>query len=105
MPRQSSFVSASLPRHLARGALGFGLIATAITLTASVGWEALLLAPAGMVALRGCPMCWTIGLIETLSAGRLQRDCHAGRCTLRPAQATSVPAGHTRTPRPCDPPR
>jgi hypothetical protein len=25
---------------------------------------------AALVALRGCPMCWTVGLVETLSQGR-----------------------------------
>jgi hypothetical protein len=35
-----------------------------------------------MVALRGCPTCWTMGLIQTLSADKLQRQCVDGRCEL-----------------------
>ena len=27
-------------------------------------------------------MCWTVGLVETISAGRLQRNCADNRCTL-----------------------
>jgi hypothetical protein len=43
-----------------------------------------------MVALRGCPMCWTAGLVETVSAGRLRRSCGPGGCTLERA-----PEDHT----------
>ncbi|WP_338700711.1 hypothetical protein V2W30_27645 [Streptomyces sp. Q6] len=42
----------------------------------------LLLAPLGLFALRGCPMCWVIGLAETVSAGRLRRSCAEGSCEL-----------------------
>jgi hypothetical protein len=80
---RGQFASTSLARHLARGAIGFGLIGSALALTPSVGVAALLLAPAGMVALRGCPTCWTVGLIQTISAGRIQRDCTAAGCRLR----------------------
>ena len=69
-------------RHLTRGAIGFGLIGSALALTPSHGPVALLLAPAGMVALRGCPTCWIAGLIETISAGRLQRTCSDDSCAL-----------------------
>jgi hypothetical protein len=80
--RPSVFASASLPRHLARGALGFGLLISALALAASAGPASLLLAPAGFLALRGCPTCWTLGLIETISAGRLQRRCAEQGCAL-----------------------
>jgi uncharacterized RDD family membrane protein YckC len=80
MPERSVFASASIARHLARGAIGFGLVGAALVLTASVGPVALLLAPLGMVALRGCPMCWTVGLIETVSAGRMRRSCTDAGC-------------------------
>jgi hypothetical protein len=73
----------SLPRHLARGALGFGLIGSAIALTPVAGPVALLLAPPAIVALRGCPTCWLAGLIESISAWRLQRACGDDGCTLR----------------------
>jgi hypothetical protein len=72
----------SLARHLTRGALGFGLIGSAIALVPSVGPTALLLVAPGMIALRGCPTCWIVGLVQTISAGRLQRNCTDTGCTL-----------------------
>ena len=82
-PMQNLLASKSVARHLARGALGFGLIGVAIALTTSVGPVALLLAPFGMVALRGCPTCWIVGLVQTMSAGRLERNCTEADCTLQ----------------------
>jgi len=89
-PDPSAFASTSVARHLARGAIGFGLIGSAIALVPSVGPAALLLAAPAMVALRGCPTCWAAGLIETVSARRLQQTCAGERCTLRTATATSA---------------
>jgi hypothetical protein len=82
---RSALASASLPGHLARGVLGFGLIGAALVLTPSAGPAALLLAAPGLVALRGCPTCWIAGLIQTISAGRLKRTCNRNSCTLRQA--------------------
>jgi hypothetical protein len=82
---------ASLARHLARGAIGFGLIVAALALAPSVGPASLLLVLPGMVALRGCPMCWLVGLIQTLSAGRLR-----GVCTERDCELRCVPPGRAR---------
>lgn len=79
----SSPASMPLLRHLARGVLGFGLLGTAFVGASSVGPLALLLAPVGMVALRGCPTCWLFGLVEVLSAGRRERECTESGCTLR----------------------
>jgi hypothetical protein len=81
-PDESTFASSSLAAHLLRGAIGFGLIAGALVLSAAYGPVALLLAPVGLVALRGCPTCWAVGLVETISAGRLRRDCSETGCTL-----------------------
>jgi hypothetical protein len=73
---------ASLTRHLARGALGFGLIGAALVLTRVVGPVSLVLAPVGFVALGGCPSCWLVGLASAVSAGRLRRECSEDRCRL-----------------------
>jgi hypothetical protein len=91
--QRSAFASSSVARHLARGAVGFGLIGSALALTASVGPLALLLAPPGLVALRGCPTCWIAGLVETVSAGRLERSCTDTGCRLNqlPADPPSAP--------------
>ncbi|MFD8481408.1 hypothetical protein [Kitasatospora sp. NPDC059673] len=83
MSGPADFASATLTRHLLRGGLGFGAIGAGFALLPAAGPVALLLAPLGLVALRGCPMCWAIGLAQTLSRGRLQRECRDGQCTLR----------------------
>ncbi|MER5728281.1 hypothetical protein ABT084_07950 [Streptomyces sp. NPDC002138] len=84
-PKRGGYASATVPRHLARGALGFGALVGSLALLPVTGPWSLLLAPVGLVALRGCPMCWTIGLVETVSAGRLRRSCVSGSCELRRA--------------------
>jgi hypothetical protein len=86
------FAGTSLRRHLARGALGFGALAGSLALLPVVGAVSLLLLPAGLVALRGCPMCWTAELVQRLSRGRLERSCEDGRCRLTPAGG--APAAH-----------
>jgi hypothetical protein len=87
---RSALASTSLARHLTRGAIGFGLIGSAVALVPSVGPAALLLAPPGLVALRGCPTCWAAGLIETISAGRVQRTCADGSCKLHTASTLAT---------------
>lgn len=76
------FASASVPRHIARGVIGFGALVGSLALMPAVGWVSLLLLPVGVLALRGCPTCWAIGLVETISRGRLRRECEDGQCTL-----------------------
>lgn len=44
-------------------------------------------APLGLVAFRGCPTCWVIGLVQTVSRGRLERRCADGVCTLAAADS------------------
>ncbi|MFE0150732.1 hypothetical protein ACFWY5_26525 [Nonomuraea sp. NPDC059007] len=83
------FASGSLPRHLVRGVLGFGALAAALALLPVTGLVSLLLAPLGLVALRGCPTCWAIGLVQTISRGRLRRNCVDGRCELTSSRTPS----------------
>lgn len=80
------FASRNLVEHLARGVVGVGAFVGATLLMESHPWIALSLIPVALVALRGCPMCWAVGLFETLSA-RLQGrpavgGCSTGRCAL-----------------------
>lgn len=96
MQGNSVFASSSLARHLMRGCIGFGLIAAAIALAPVMGPASLLLAPLGLVALRGCPTCWLVGLIETVSAGRLKRSCADGSCALD-ANSNGLRAGRDAT--------
>ena len=68
-----SFGSASLSAHLMRGAAAAALLGWAIVDQAAHPWASLGAGVAALVALRGCPMCWTMGLVETLSQGRGDR--------------------------------
>ncbi|MFI8288411.1 hypothetical protein ACIGBL_04605 [Streptomyces sp. NPDC085614] len=86
------YASRSVPRHLARGAVGFGLIIGSIALVPVAGPATLLAAPLALIAFRGCPTCWMVGLAQTVSRGRLERRCQDGVCTLttaRPAAGTT----------------
>lgn len=67
------FASRNLPEHLARGALAAALLALAFDQQASRPVAAALSALGALAAMRGCPMCWTIGLIETLRRRRIRR--------------------------------
>ncbi|MFF3957276.1 hypothetical protein ACFYY1_29300 [Streptomyces sp. NPDC001890] len=95
-PARGGFASDSVPRHLARGAVGFGALVGSLALLPAVGPASLLLAPVGLVALRGCPMCWAIGLVETVSAGRLRRSCVDGRCELTHAKSQGPASKRSR---------
>ncbi|MEX0167822.1 hypothetical protein MRBLMG1_000333 [Streptomyces sp. LMG1-1-1.1] len=81
----TNFASKSVARHLARGALGFGLIIGSIALVPVAGPVTLLAAPLALIAFRGCPTCWMVGLAQTVSRGRLERQCVDGVCTLTKA--------------------
>jgi len=61
------FGSAFLSAHLMRGAVAAALLAGAIVQQTAHPWASLGAGVAALVALRGCPMCWTVGLLETLS--------------------------------------
>ena len=64
------FGSAFLGAHLMRGAAAAALLAWAIVHQTAHPWLSLGAGVAALVVLRGCPMCWTVGLVETLSQGR-----------------------------------
>ena len=64
------FGSAFLRAHLMRGAAAAALLAWAIVHQTTHPWLSLGAGAAALVALRGCAMCWTVGLVETLSQGR-----------------------------------
>lgn len=63
------FASRSLALHLLRGAAGAGSLVGAVTLAARAPGLTALLMVAGLVLLRGCPLCWTLGLLQTLRGG------------------------------------
>ncbi|MET9663470.1 hypothetical protein [Streptomyces sp. NPDC006510] len=79
------FAGKSVARHLGRGAIGFGLIIGSIALVPVAGPATMLAAPLALIAFRGCPTCWMVGLAQTIARGRLERQCVDGVCTLAKA--------------------
>ena len=80
------FASKTISGHLTRGALGLGALAASGSLAAEHPWLSLALIPAALLALRGCPLCWTVGLFQTVAA-RLRgapppAACLDGACAL-----------------------
>ena len=61
-----TFASKTLIEHLLRGAVGITALALAIHLSGSHPIRALGLGVCMLVAFRGCPVCWTTGLIQTV---------------------------------------
>ena len=60
------FASESLSGHLLRGGVAAVLLVWAFARQELHPVEALAAGAAALVALRGCPVCWSIGLIETV---------------------------------------
>jgi hypothetical protein len=61
------FSSRSIAGHLLRGAAAFALLAAALRHQASHPVAAAAAGLLALAALRGCPVCWGIGLAETVS--------------------------------------
>ena len=80
------FASKTISGHLARGALGVGTMAFALSAAAAHPWLPLAALPIALVALRGCPMCWTVGLAQTVVAKLRGKSteglCLDGSCAL-----------------------
>lgn len=68
---RSPFASRTVTRHLLRGAAGATLALVALDVAATSPVVAIAAGLAALVALRGCPMCWTVGLVETV-VGRVR---------------------------------
>jgi len=73
------FASRTISGHLARGALGVGTMALALSAAGAHPWLPLAALPIAMVALRGCPTCWIIGLAQTVVA-KLRGQSTDGLC-------------------------
>jgi hypothetical protein len=80
------FASRTLGEHLLRGAIGAAAIAAALSVAnGPSALAAIPLALAALVALRGCPMCWTVGLLETVGrrfGASVSARCEGGACSL-----------------------
>ena len=65
------FASQTIIGHLMRGAIGVALIGWAVLHQSSAPAFAVIAIVLAIVAMRGCPLCWTIGLVATI-ANRLR---------------------------------
>ena len=75
----TTFASRSVRVHLVRGAIGLPLVLAAFVLLPwAAPWSLLLLVP-GVVALRGCPTCWALGLGQTRAACAVRTPEVSGR--------------------------
>ena len=61
------FASNTLLEHSLRGFVGTGALWYAVTIAATHPLESLALGVLALLAFRGCPICWAIGLVETAS--------------------------------------
>jgi hypothetical protein len=66
------FGNKTLALHLLRGGLGFGALSASLATANTTIWPTLVLMPFALWMLKGCPICWTIGLFETVAL-RLHR--------------------------------
>ena len=61
------FASRTIAAHLLRGVIAATLITWAALHSSSAPILAVAALVMAVVAMRGCPLCWTVGLIETIS--------------------------------------
>ena len=73
-PVMDFFASDTLAEHLLRGAVGLALVVAGLVLAGDHPW-ALLGLPLAVLAWRGCPTCWTLGLAQTMTRGRVGGAC------------------------------
>jgi hypothetical protein len=62
---KTMFASSGLVEHLVRGVVGICALYYAISISAPHPIYSLILAGVSLLAFRGCPICWTIGFVET----------------------------------------
>ena len=73
------FASKTLTEHLVRGVVGVSALSTSVLQAMHHPLLAAALVPVGLLALRGCPMCWTLGLLETVGAKLRSMASHGDR--------------------------
>ena len=60
------FGNRTIAIHLLRGVLGILALYGSFSTMNETIWPSIILLPAAIFLLKGCPMCWTMGLIETI---------------------------------------
>jgi hypothetical protein len=76
---RSPLASSSVHRHVLRGMVGLLAVLAAILLFGVLGPVSLVFLSVAVVAWRGCPTCWAVGMMGTLS----DRRATAPACTRR----------------------
>jgi hypothetical protein len=61
------FASKSLAAHLMRGVIAGALIGWALLHQSTDPAFAVAAGVLAVIVMRGCPLCWTLGLVETIS--------------------------------------
>lgn len=79
-----TFASATVPRHLLRGAVGLVAFLAAFVIAGTTSAAGLLLLPVAALAWRGCPTCWTVGLLQTR-----EREAARIACACAPSTHSS----------------
>ncbi len=61
-----TFGNRTIKLHLLKGFLGMTALAVSLDTINAKLWPSVVLLPLSLYLLRGCPVCWTLGLIETI---------------------------------------
>lgn len=61
------FGNESLKVHISKGLAGFTALGAALWTMNETLIPSIFLLPLSLYLLRGCPLCWTIGLFETIA--------------------------------------
>ena len=77
------FASKTIAAHLARGVIAAALIAWALVHQSSDPAFAVAAGVVAVVAMGGCPLCWTVGLFATIGETIRARRGHrsSSRCS------------------------
>lgn len=71
------FASKTLWEHLARGAAGITAFVVAMRIIGQHPLAGLGLVGCTLLAFRGCPVCWTVGLIDTIRTLRMAKQAES----------------------------
>ena len=82
-----------LTAHVVRGATAAALIAWALLFSQSEPALAVVAGVAAAIAMRGCPACWMLGLLDAISETTRIRRAGPGRRSQGLGRNTASPAG------------
>jgi hypothetical protein len=75
------FARRTVAKHVVRGVLGIAAFVAAVAPPSPHPVWFIAFLALGLVMLRGCPMCWTVGLVQTIAA-RLGRRAAISSCAV-----------------------